>query len=37
MKAACAGQSDCSSSGRERSNSGPDWRSTTRNIAMRAG
>ena len=36
MKAACAGQSDCSSSGRDRSHSGPERRSTTRNIATLA-
>src|SRR5438067_7122798 len=34
MKAAWAAQPDCSSSGRPCFHSGPDWRSTTRNIAM---
>src|SRR5438093_268903 len=36
MKAACAGQSDCSSSGRDESHCGPERWSTTRNIATLA-
>ena len=33
MKDACAGQSDCSSSGSAGFQSGPERRSTTRNVA----
>jgi len=35
MNAACTSQSDCPSSGRDGSHSGPDRRSTTRKVATR--